>query len=203
MSKTYRHKTTGAIVTETWLKEGMGASDEFISEYYLPIEYAYPFFDEWRQHIAPDGEPELNAAGDAFVQKFKVMPLDEEGLAASFGRYKEQALERLNAAWQEAEQSGRLNSTVGFPIDATVRADRDIRGLITKLEATGEEQTMFCDADNNMQPVNLEKLKVMQLEVIQYGQELYAKKWAKREAIMAAADFEEVDAVSLSFMDAA
>ena len=70
------------------------------------------------------------------------------------------------------------------------------------LEATGEEQTMFCDADNNMQPVTLENLKTMRLEVIQYGQALYAKKWAMRTAIEGAKDFAAVDAVNINFAEA-
>lgn len=41
----------------------------------------------------------------------------------------------------------------------------------------------------------------MRLEVIQYGQTLYAKKWEMREAIENATDFEEVAGVKINFAE--
>ena len=69
------------------------------------------------------------------------------------------------------------------------------------LEQTGQTEASFCGADNAMRPVTLEQLKTMRLEVIEYGQSLYAKKWAMRAAIEGAASFEAVDAVKISFAE--
>lgn len=41
----------------------------------------------------------------------------------------------------------------------------------------------------------LENVRTMCLEVIGYGQELYAKKWALRAAVLAAATPEELEAL--------
>lgn len=167
---------------------------------YFPVEYAYLPFDSWRQGMLPDGEPVRKGAG--FVQNFKVVPLDEERLAQSLAKYKDEALARLNDAWQDAEQHGKLESSAGFAIDANERADRDIRGLITAMEANGMETASFCGADNTFHDVTLANLKAMQLEIIAYGQTLYARKWAMRSSIENAADFADVDAVKISFAEA-
>lgn len=182
---------------------GLPEDDAALAELgYYPLEYRYQDYDALRQGMLPDGDPVARADGKGYVQNFKVVPLDEERLAQNLAKYKGDALERLNAAWLEAEQKGKLASSAGFEIDATDRANRDISGLITMLEQTGKTQASFCGADNQMRPVSLDQLKVMRLEVIQYGQQLYAKKWAKREAIESAASFEAVDAVNVSFAEA-
>lgn len=197
----YYHKPTGRIVTATLMRHmGMPEDDATLAALgYYPIEYRYQDYDVLRQEMLPDGEPVLNADGTGYVQNFKIVPLDDERLAHSLVRYKGEALERLNAAWLKAEQTGRLESSAGFAIDATERANRDISGLITMLEQTGQTEASFCDADNTMRPVTLDQLKAMRLEVIQYGQQLYAKKWGLRTAIENAASFEAVDAVNISF----
>ena len=167
---------------------------------YYPLEYAYLPFDSWRKGMLPDGDPVRK--GQGFVQNFKIVPLDDERLAQSLAKYKDEALTRLNDAWLEAEQHGKLESSAGFAIDANERANRDIAGLITMLEQTGETQTAFCGADNVMRPVTLDQLRAMRLEVIRYGQELYARKWAMRTSIENAADFADVDAVKITFAEA-
>lgn len=202
---TYKNIFTGSYATETQLRDGgvnVESNDVMNTLGWKIISYPYPDYDKWTEQMLPDGEPVLNADKTGFVQNFKVVALSAEAVAANLEIYKGNALERLNSAWLEAEQNGRLDSAVGFAIDANERANRDIGGLITKLEATGEDQTMFCDADNNMQPVTLENLKTMRLEVIQYGQALYAKKWAMRTAIEGAKDFAAVDAVNINFAEA-
>lgn len=182
---------------------GLPEDDAALAELgYYPIEYRYQDYDALRQGMLPDGEPVANADGKGYVQNFKIVPLDDERLAQNLAKYKGDALDRLDAAWLEAEKKGKLASSAGFEIDATDRANRDIAGLITMLEQTGQTDTSFCGADNVMRPVTLDQLKAMRLEVIQYGQGLYAKKWALREAIEGAASFEAVDAVNVSFAEA-
>lgn len=201
---TYRNVYTGQYATRTELLDhnvNVISTEVMNALGWKKISYPYPDYDKWTQEMQPDGEAVLNADGSGYVQNFKVVPLSADEIAANLEIYKGEALARLKTAWLEAEQNGRLDSSVGFAIDANERANRDIGGLITKLEDTGEEQTMFCDADNNMRPVTLENLKTMRLEVIEYGQAIYAKKWAMRTAIEKAASFEEVDAVNINFAE--
>ena len=58
---------------------------------------------------------------------------------------------------------------------------------------------MFCAADNTFHEVTLEQLKTMKMEVIQYGQELYQKKWTYREQINNAQSKEELDKIEIKF----
>lgn len=132
--------------------------------------------DEW---IAahPDPEPEL--------------PTLEEARAS--------ALARLDIAFAAAEASGKVTSAAGFVIDATERSNRDIEGLITRMEATGTPEAAFCAADNSFHTVTLEQLRAMRLEVIAHGQALYARKWELRTAIETAESTEAVQAVRIDF----
>lgn len=92
-------------------------------------------------------------------------------------------LNELNSLFEQAETNGTLESSVGFTIDANERANRDIDGLIKSLESTPDKTVLFCGANNSFHEVNLDQLKTMRLEVIEYGQQLYTKKWTYREQI--------------------
>lgn len=105
----------------------------------------------------------------------------------------------LNNAWLAAEAVGVVDSSVGFAIDATDRANRDLEGLIISMEAGGIASTTFCDAANFFHEVSLDQLKIMRLEVIAHGQQLYARKWQLRMAIENAQTMEELDAIVISF----
>lgn len=108
-------------------------------------------------------------------------------------------LEALHKAWLQAEAEGVVQSSAGFPIDATERANRDVTGLITAMEASGTENTMFCAADNTFHNVTLKQLQAMRLEIIQHAQALYARKWELRTAIGQAQSFDALNAVAISF----
>lgn len=109
-------------------------------------------------------------------------------------------LAELAKAFIAAEASGWLASSLGFDIDATERANRDIAGLITVMSQPGApETTYFCDHHNQMRPVTLANLHTMQLEIITYGQNLYAQKWQIRTAIEAAETVDAVQAVVIAF----
>lgn len=108
-------------------------------------------------------------------------------------------LNELNSLFVQAETNGTIDSSIGFKIDATERSSRDINGLIDSLEYTKEEKVMFCAADNTFHEVTLEQLKTMKMEVIQYGQELYQKKWTYREQINNAQSKEELDKIEIKF----
>lgn len=111
-----------------------------------------------------------------------------------------EALVRLNSAFAAAEAAGKvMSSSSGFVIDATERSNRDIEGLITSMEATSTQETIFCAADNSFHTVTLEQLRTMRLEVIAHGQALYARKWELRTAIESAQSVEAVQGVDISF----
>lgn len=198
----YINEKNNQIVTDTWLKAtGVNIGNQEVMKIlgWYPIRYRYPQYDKWTEKMVPDGDPAPVLGEAEYLQRFKVLPLDEAELATSLDIFKREQLDRLHNAWEEAEKSGKLMSSVGFEIDANERADRDIRGLITRMEAKEEGIAMFCDANNETHPVSLENLKTMQLEVIEYGQAIYARKWQIRTAIETASTFEEVRAIEISF----
>lgn len=128
------------------------------------------------------------------------MPLIENGENPQTGLrgldgIKAAKLEEINARFEQAVQTGSVMTSLGFEVDANDVANRNVEGLIKVLSANGERETLFCDHHNVMQVVTLEQLATIQLEIIGHGQQLYAKKWALRERVNAAASMEEVNAV--------
>ena len=55
--------------------------------------------------------------------------------------------------------------------------------------------------DNTLAELTLEQLKTLQLELISYGNNLYAKKWSLRAQIEACTTKEEVDAIVIDYSD--
>lgn len=124
-------------------------------------------------------------------------PDAEEVLAHARAR----RLAELGAAFEHAQRFRHFRTSLGFEVDANERANRDVAGLVTLLEAGGEAATAFCDYGNVMREVTLEQLKTLQLELIAYGRMLYARKWELREAVNAARTPEDVAAVEITFDD--
>lgn len=108
-------------------------------------------------------------------------------------------LDELTVNFIQAESNGIIESSVGFSIDATERANHDIDGLIKSLEYNSDTKVMFCAADNSFHEVTLEQLKKMQLEVIQYGQQLYQTKWELRNKILNAQTKDELNNIEIKF----
>lgn len=115
--------------------------------------------------------------------------------------FRARRLSDLHDAWLKAEADGTVQSSAGFVIDADERANRDISGLVTAMEASGVSSTTFCGADNSFHVVSLAQLKAMQLEVIAHAQALYERKWMLRTALEQAQTLEAVQAVKISFGD--
>lgn len=109
-------------------------------------------------------------------------------------------LVELSQKHHEAEENGVLQSSLGFPVDVDTRANRDVTGLISQMEMTSVTTTQFCDANNDFHEVTLDNLKVLQLELIQYAQSLYATKWQLRAAIEAAKSVDELNAIDIKFV---
>lgn len=120
----------------------------------------------------------------AFVQEFEeyfeVVVLERPPLP-ELEAYKEQRKNELNTLHEAAEKEAHILSSLGFEIDANDRANRDIAGLLITTEEG--ETVNFCDYSNVMRQVNREQLEIMQKEIIQNAQSLYAQKWAFRSQI--------------------
>ena len=124
-------------------------------------------------------------------------PTPEEMLAGA----KATRLALLSERFAVAEREGHFLSSLGFEVDANETANRNVTGLVTMLEATGEKETVFCDYGNVMRHVTLGQLQSLQLELIAYGRMLYARKWELREAVNAAQTPEAVAAIEINFDD--
>jgi len=108
-------------------------------------------------------------------------------------------LELLDREFSRLLGGAYCMSSLGFMINAGERAKSDIDGLITRMEAESAERENFMDLNNVLQPVTLEELKILRLEVIKNGQSLYAQKWDMRDRINNALTPEELEAVDIQF----
>lgn len=116
-------------------------------------------------------------------------------------RMRAEKLVALSGAHAQAEAFSHFGSSIGIEVDATDTSNRNVAGLITMLEARGETETLFCDYGNQMRAVTIAQLRTLHLEIITYGQMLYARKWELRERINAAGTIEAVQQIEISFDD--
>lgn len=116
---------------------------------------------------------------------------------------KARKLAELNRAMEEAKISSSVSiqSSVGYTVNANTTAKQNVDGLITAMTATGRYTVSFMTFDNRFVELTLEQLKTIQLELISYGNNLYARKWALRSQIEACSTKEEVDAIVISYAD--
>lgn len=109
-------------------------------------------------------------------------------------------LKKLHEAWLQAEADATVEYD-GDLVDANERANRDVNGLITAMEAQGVETAEFCLADNTFRTLTLAQLKAVRLAIIAHAQLLYAHKWSRRLQIEGARTFDELEAVDISFAE--
>lgn len=116
---------------------------------------------------------------------------------------KARKLAELNRVMEEAKVSSSVSflSSTGYTVNANTTAKQNVDGLITAMTATGREVVGFMTYDNQLINMTLEQLKTIQLELISYGNNLYARKWALRSQIEACKTKEEVDAIVISYAD--
>lgn len=116
---------------------------------------------------------------------------------------KARKLAELNRAMEEAKVSSSVSilSSTGYTVNANTTAKQNVDGLIMAMTATGREVVGFMTYDNQLINMTLEQLKTIQLELISYGNNLYARKWALRSQIEACKTKEEVDAIVISYAD--
>lgn len=88
-----------------------------------------------------------------------------------------------------------IKSSLGFSINADLRSQNNLRGLI----AIGIEPVNFMIADNSVQSLTLEQLNILLNECAQNGQHLYLLKWQYREQIEQAKTVEELNTIEFKF----
>ena len=88
-----------------------------------------------------------------------------------------------------------IKSSLGFSINADLRSQNNLRGLI----AVGIEPVNFVTADNSVQSLTLEQLNVLLNECALNGQSLYLQKWGYKAQIENAQTKEELEAIELKF----
>ena len=88
-----------------------------------------------------------------------------------------------------------IKSSLGFSINADLRSQNNLRGLI----AVGVEPVNFMTADNSVQSLTLEQLNVLLKEAIKNGENLYKTKWSLRDRILNSSSVEELNAIEFKF----
>ena len=88
-----------------------------------------------------------------------------------------------------------IKSSLGFSINADLRSQNNLRGLI----AVGVEPVNFATADNSVKSLTLEQLNTLLAECIENGQYLYKQKWAYRAQINACTTKEELESITFDF----
>ena len=88
-----------------------------------------------------------------------------------------------------------IKSSLGFSINADLRSQNNLRGLI----AVGVEPVNFVTADNSVQSLTLEQLNVLLKESIENGKKLYETKWKYRDMILNSSSTEELNAIEFKF----
>lgn len=164
---------------------------------YQDVVYTLP---ELRAKLPGLSLPDAPTAEALAPWGITLVPAPEPGAETLLEQARAARLAALAQAFEHAERFSHFASpSLGFEVDANERAHRDVQGLLTILQASGEDAAMFCDYGNVMHEVTLEQLAALQLELILYGQALYARKWELRDAILKAASPEEINAVEINF----
>lgn len=88
-----------------------------------------------------------------------------------------------------------IKSSLGFSINADLRSQNNLRGLIT----VGVEPVNFVTADNSVQSLTLEQLNVLLNETALNSQAIYITKWRYKEQIEQAKTKEDLNAIKFEF----
>ena len=145
----------------------------------------FPWLDQPRESIPWPVKPEANAVPKT-LEDLKELKLDQ--------------LTNVFDKWMDSPDSSLLSST-GYTVNANNTAKKNVDGLITAMESTGVESVTFMCFDNTPAHLTLQQLRTIQLELIQYGSALYARKWQYRSQIEAAETMEEVNSIEFDFSD--
>ena len=163
---------------------------------------------EFTDYSGRDADYEADVAPYVALYQAEKARLDAEAAAkkAEYNRLenvKARKLAELNRAMEEVKVSSSVSilSSTGYTVNANTTAKQNVDGLITAMTATGREVVGFMTYDNQLINMTIEQLKTIQLELISYGNNLYACKWALRSQIEACKTKEEVDAIVIDYSD--
>lgn len=163
---------------------------------------------EFSDYTGRDADYETDIAPYVALYQAEKARLDAEAAAAEAEYNKlenvvARKLDELNAKLEEtkASSAAHITSSTGYVVNANTTAKQNIDGLITAMEAQGLSRVNFMAFDNSLAALTLEQLKTIQLELIAYGNNLYARKWSLRAQIEACTTKEEVDAIVIDYSD--
>lgn len=163
---------------------------------------------EFADYSGRDADYETDVAPYVALWESEKARLDAEAAAkeAEYNKLENvvaRKLDELNVKLEEtkASSAAHITSSTGYVVNANSTAKTNVDGLITAMEAQGLSTVKFMTFDNTLAELTLEQLKTLQLELISYGNNLYAKKWSLRAQIEACTTKEEVDAIVIDFSD--
>lgn len=163
---------------------------------------------EFTDYSGRDADYEIDVAPYVALWESEKARLDAEAAAAEAEYNKlenviSRKLDELNVKLEEtkASSAAHITSSTGYVVNANSTAKTNVDGLITAMEAQGLSTVKFMTFDNTLAELTLEQLKIIQLELISYGNNLYAKKWALRSQIENCTTKEEVDAIAIDYSD--
>lgn len=88
-----------------------------------------------------------------------------------------------------------IKSSLGFKVNADLRSQNNLRGLIT----VGVEPVNFVDATNTVQSLSLEQLNILLNECALNGESLYLQKWSYKAQIENAQSIDELNNIKFNF----
>ena len=88
-----------------------------------------------------------------------------------------------------------IKSSLGFSINADLRSQNNLRGLI----AVGISSVNFVTADNSVKSLSLEQLNTLLNECALNSQNLYLQKWSYKSQIEQAQTAEELNKIVFKF----
>lgn len=88
-----------------------------------------------------------------------------------------------------------VKSSLGFSINADLRSQNNIRGLIS----VGLEPVDFIDSENVSHSLSIEQLNTLLNECALNGQNLYLQKWSYKSQIQQAKTVEELNKIVFNF----
>jgi len=163
---------------------------------------------EFSDYTGRDADYETDVAPYVALWEAEKARLDAEAAAkkAEYNRLENvvaRKLDELNAKLEETKTSSaaHITSSTGYVVNANTTAKQNIDGLITAMTAQNLSTVNFMTFDNTLAELTLEQLKTLQLELISYGNNLYAKKWSLRAQTEACTTKEEVDAIVIDYSD--
>lgn len=163
---------------------------------------------EFSDYTGRDADYETDVAPYVALWEAEKARLDAEAAAkeAEYNKLENvisRKLGELNLKLEEtkASSAAHITSSTGYVVNANNTAKQNIDGLITAMTAQNMTTVNFMTYDNTLAQLTLEQLKTIQLELIAYGNNLYARKWSLRGQIEACKTKQEVDAIVIDYSD--